>query len=250
MRHPYGRLFCFARCSSPNGYTVLAILIWAFPVGAADLGMVSKTCDTGNPKYNARTCICRAIELIAEESYATNVELQEFANEKLFIMLEKEPEVLVNELGRIKEKKTLQLVLLEFKSPISDLINLDSAKMALVKVKGSEGIKREIIKNIEIAEQKSSGLSIEIDWGYSGKRINGIQKDIKRSIDIGNYVNQQSIPYLLSGFKRDADIKIEVYDERNELEESIELGALKTNCYKIKKENGESIREIIPCIWD
>jgi hypothetical protein len=226
---------------------MLTLLFWTSFIGATDLNRLSKACDNVDKKYNARTCIHRLIETIAEESYAENVEAQELVNEQLFKSLVNDPESLLNELGKIKEKETLRLVLMEFKSPVSDLINLDDAKMALAKIKGNERIKTEIIRNIKIAEPKGGWLSIEIDWGFSGKRIKGIQGEKQDSIDVGNYEYQ---PYLLSGFNRTTDIIIEIFDGSNIMEESVLLAALKSNCYKIKKENGKIISKIISCIWD
>jgi len=84
-----------------------------------------------------------------------NAEFSEFSNEVLFLIFDKQTDLVLKTIVKTESKLEIDKILVELSSPINDMINVKDLLTKVDQVKIESGLKKKIIDNLKIAYENS-----------------------------------------------------------------------------------------------
>lgn len=85
-----------------------------------------------------------------------NVEFSEFSNEVLFLVFDRQTEVVLKTMTGEEKKFEMDVILDELGSPINDMVDIKKLLIKIDQVKTDSGLKKKVIEKLKIADENSN----------------------------------------------------------------------------------------------
>jgi len=139
-------------------FTLTSLIIWTSNL----YGQEAKKCDTSvvlatenNVGQLTQKDVSNFLMTFGKECQ-NNAEFSEFSNEVLFLVFDRQTELVLKTITREEKKFEMDVILNELGSPINDSIDIKKLLTKIDQVKTDSGLKKKIIEKLKIAVGNSN----------------------------------------------------------------------------------------------